>query len=249
MTKRSIAVVGLVLWGAAIVAAAVAGKPAPPPAPSTNALSTSVPAAGLLRVEISAGQGQVDIGVTPGDQIEIAVALESRGTGVRLLGMPPGDAARTTLDAAMQGQTLRARVSGAVGDGLIERWAVRVPARLAAEVTLRRGAITVTGVEGGVRASADSGVGQAAGAIAVDVPRGPLMLTMGVGTIRAHTGETPPGDIDVRSQVGHARLSLEGHAIVTTDQYGAGERVRLEGDGTDGVVARVSVGDAHVRVR
>jgi len=249
MTKRSIAVVGLVLWGAAIVAAAVAGKPAPAPAPSTNALSTSVPAAGLLRVEISAGQGQVDIGVTPGDQIEIAVALESRGTGVRLLGMPPGDAARTTLDAAVEGQTLRARVSGAVGDGLIERWAVRVPARLAAEVTLRRGAITVTGVEGGVRASADSGVGHAAGAIAVDVPRGPLMLTMGVGTIRAHTGETPPGDIDVRSQVGHARLSLEGHAIVTTDHYGAGERVRLEGDGTDGVVARVSVGDAHVRVR
>jgi hypothetical protein len=53
----------------------------------------------------------------------------------------------------------------------------------------------------------------------------------------------------VRSQVGHVRLSLEGHAIVTTDQYGAGERVRLEGDGSDGVIARVSVGDAHVRVR
>ena len=37
--------------------------------------------------------------------------------------------------------------------------------------------------------------------------------------------------------------------IVTTNQYGAGERVRLEGDGTDGVIAHVSVGDAHVRVR
>ena len=211
MTMRSMAVVGLVLWGAAVVAAAVAGRPAPAPAPSTNALSATVSAAGLRRIEISAGQGQVEVGVTPGDQIEIAVALESGGAGVRLLGASPGDAARTALDAVVQGQTLRARVTGATGDGLIERWAVRVPARLAAEVTLRRGAITVTGVEGGVRASADSGLGQAPGAMAVDVPRGPLMLTMGVGTIRAHTGETPPGDIDVQSRVGHARLSLEGH--------------------------------------
>lgn len=249
MTMRSIAVGGLVLWGAAVVAAAVAGKPAPAPAPSTNALSTTVSAAGLSRVEISAGQGQVDVGVTPGDQIEIAVALQSGGTGLRLIGSPPGDAARTSLDAAAQGQALRARVTGAIGDGLIERWMVRVPARLAAEVTLRRGEIKVTGVEGGVRASADSGVGQEAGAIVVDVPRGPLMLTMGVGTIRVRTGETPPGDIDVRSRVGHARLSLEGHDVVTTDQYGAGERVRLKGDGTDGVIAHVSVGDAHVRVR
>ena len=249
MTMRSIAVIGLALWGAAVVAAAVAGRPAPTPAPSTNALSTTVSAAGLWRVDISAGQGQVEVGVTPGDQIEIAVALESGGTGARLPGTSRGDAARTTLDAAVQSQTLRARVSGAIGDGLIERWAVRVPARLAAEVTLRRGVITVTGVEGGVRASADSGVGQELGAIAVDVPRGPLLLTLGVGTIRARAGETPPGDIDVRSRVGHARLSLEGHDIVTTDQYGAGEHVRLKGDGTDGVIARVSVGDAHVRVR
>jgi hypothetical protein len=249
MTMRSIAVTGLVLWGVAVVAAAVAGKPAPAVAPSTNALSTTLPATGLTRVEISAGQGQVDVGVTPSDQIEIAIALESGATGVRLIGSPRGDAARTTLDAAAHGGTLRARVAGEIGDGLIEHWTVRVPARLAAEVTLHRGAITVAGVEGGVRASADSGLGHQEGAIDVDVPRGPLTLTLGVGTIRAHTGETPPGDIDVRSRVGHARLSLEGHDIVIPDQHGAGERVRLKGDGSDGVVASVSVGNAHVRVR
>jgi hypothetical protein len=86
MTMRSIAVTGLVLWGVAVVAAAVAGKPAPAVAPSTNALSTTLPATGLTRVEISAGQGQVDVGVTPSDQIEIAIALESGATGVRLIG-------------------------------------------------------------------------------------------------------------------------------------------------------------------
>ncbi|HKW01502.1 MAG TPA: hypothetical protein VJN96_16875 [Vicinamibacterales bacterium] len=249
MNKRSIVVTGLVLWGAAVVAAAVAGKPAPAVAPSTNALSATIPADGLSRVEISAGQGQVEVGVTPADQIEIAVAVESGATGVRLMGSPRGDASRTTLDTSAQGRTMRVRVTGGIGDGLIEHWIVRMPARLAAEVTLRRGAISVTGVEGGVRASADSGVGQQEGAIDVDVPRGPLMLTLGVGVVRAHTGETPPGDIDVRSRVGHARLSLDGHDIVITDQHGAGERVRLKGDGTDGVVASVSVGDAHVGVR
>jgi len=249
MSIRVLALVGLVIWGAAVVASAVAGRPGPVPPPSTNALTTTVPAAGLSRIEISAGQGQVEIGVTPADQIEINVALESGGDGTRLIGTTPGDAAHTDLDAAIQGQTLRARVAGSIGAGLTERWTVRVPARLAAEVTLRRGAVQITGVEGGVRASTDAGIGHDPGAITVDVPRGSLMLSMGVGTIRARTGETPSGDIDVQSRVGRAHLSLDGHDIVTSGQHGAGERVRLAGDGTDGVRVRVSVGDADVRVR
>ena len=249
MTIRSLAITGLVLWGAAVVAAAVAGRPGPIAAPSTNALTTTLPAAGLSRIEISAGQGHVELGVTPADQIEIAVALESGNVGTRLIGSPLGDAAHTNLDSAVQGQTLRARVAGAIGEDLTERWTVRVPARLAAEVTLHRGAIHITGVEAGVRASTGAGLGHEAGAIDVDVPRGPLTLTMGVGTIRVHSGETPPGDIDVQSRVGRARLALDGHNLVMRGQYGSGERVRLTGDGTDGIVVRVNVGDAHVRIR
>lgn len=249
MSIRVLAVVGLVLWGAAVVASAVAGRPGSIAPLSTNTLSTTVPAAGLSRIEISASQGQVELGVTSADQIEIAVALESGGDGTRLIGSTPGDAAHTDLDAAVQGQTLRARVAGSIGPGLTERWTVRVPARLAAEVTLRRGDIQITGVEGGVRASADAGLSHDPGAITVDVPRGSLMLSIGVGTIRARTRETPSGDIDVQSRVGRARLALDGHDIVSTGQHGAGERVRLTGDGTDGVIVRVNVGDADVRVR
>ena len=248
MTTRAVVITGLLLWGAAVVGAAVAGRSGPAPEPKTNALQATVPAAALSRIEISGGEGQIDLGVTPDDQIEIAIALESGGAGTRVMGRV-GDAARTSLDTAVQGQALRARVAGGIGDGLIEHWTVRVPARLAAELTLHRGAIHVSGIEGGVRASADAGIDHDFGAIVVDVPRGALALTMGVGTIRAHTGETPRGDIDVRSRVGRARLSLDGHDLVATGQYGSGERLRLAGDGTDGVVAHVSVGDAFVRIR
>jgi len=249
MSLRSLALVGLVLWGAAVVGAAVAGRPVAVVPRGTNALTASVPAAGLSRIEISAGLGQIDLGVAPGDQIEIAVALESGGVAGRLIGTPVGDAARTTLDSTVRGETLGARVAGAVGEGLTEHWTVRVPARLAADVTLDRGVIHITEVQGGVRAAAHAGVGHEPGVIDVDVPRGALALTMGVGTIRAHTRETPPGDIDVQSRVGRARLSIDGHDLVTTGQHGSGERVRLAGDGTDGLVIRVSVGDAHVQVR
>ncbi len=250
MSIRPVVVGGLLLWGAAVVAAAVAGGGrATSSPPARNALATTIPAAGVSSLELVAGEGQVDVGVTSADQIEIAVALESRLNGATLIHGVAADAARTSLDAAVSGHAVRARVTGALGEGLVERWTVRVPARLAADVTLRHGDIHITGLEGGVHASTDSGFGHDAGAIDVDVPRGSLTLTMGMGTIHARIGATPPGTIDVQSRVGRARLALDGHNLDTDHEPGPGERVRLTGDGTEGVRVHVSVGDAFVTIR
>lgn len=249
MSKRSLVTVGLVVWGVALVAAVVSGRATVMPAPSTNALQALVPAAGVTRLEIVAGDGNVTIAAAPSDQIELVVDLSSSPPVGVFVGGRVGDAAHTSLDSSTHGTTVTAHLRGAIGEGLIERWTVRVPARLAADVSVHRGQIDISGVEGGVRARADSGVGHDEGVIRVDVPRGPLDLSLGVGTIDARAAETPRGGIDVRSNVGHASLAVDGHDIVAGHEPGPGERVRLTGQGPDDIVARVSVGSARVRIR
>jgi hypothetical protein len=249
MSLRPVVIGGLTLWGAAVVIAAVAGRGANAPAPSNRGLSATIPAAGVTRLEIVAGNGQVVVSVVPDDEIRVAVDVSNGMSGIRLLGAPPGDASHTELDANTTGPTVRLRLRGTLGDGLDERWTVRVPARLAADVTVHQGTIEITGIEGGVRAAADAGRGHAPGVIHVDVPRGPLDLSMGVGSIDAHTSEAPRGSVDVRSKVGRAALVLDGHEIVAEREPGPGDRVQLTGDGPDGITVRVSVGDARVRIR
>jgi hypothetical protein len=249
MSKRSLVITGLVVWSVALVAAVVSGRGAIMPAPSTNSLQAVVPASGISRLEIVGGDGNVTIAASASDQIELAVDLASNPPIGVFVGKRVGDAAQTTLDSSTQGTTMTAHLRGAIGDGLTERWTVRVPARLAADVSMHRGQIDITGIEGGVRARADSGIGHESGAIRVDVPRGSLDLSLGVGTIDARAGETPRGGIDVRSRVGRASLSVDGHSIVAGREPGPGERVRLTGEGSDDIVVRVSVGDAHVRIR
>lgn len=187
--------------------------------------------------------------MVPGDEIQVAVDVSNGSTGFRLLGSATGDASRTELDSRSTAEALRLRLRGATGDGLDERWHVRVPARLAADVTIHEGTVQITGLEGGVRASVDGGAGHAPGVLQVDVPRGPLDLAVGVGSIDARTAETPRGAVDVRSTVGRATLVLDGHEIVAEREAGPGDRVKLKGDGPDGITVRVSVGDARVRIR
>jgi hypothetical protein len=249
MSKRLLVITGLVVWGVALVAAVVSGRGVVMPAPSTNAFQAVAPAASVTRLEIVGGDANVTIAASASDQIELAVDLASSPPIGVFVGRRVGDAAETWLDSSMQGTMMTAHLRGAIGDGLTERWTVRVPARLAADVSIHRGHIDITGLEGGVRARADSGIGHESGAIRVDVPRGSLDLSLGVGTIDARAGETPRGGIDVRSRVGRASLSVDGHNIVAGHEPGPGERVRLTGDGPDDIVVRVGVGDAHVRVR
>ncbi len=249
MRLRRVVPVAIVLWAGAVIVAAVAGRPASPMPPRVSALTSSVPAQQVRRLEITAGRGLVTIGAAPGDTVDFAVEVSSGAAGPALVRGPQADAALATIESAVRGDTLTARLGGTYGSGLTERWTVRVPARLAADVVLDRGEIAVSGVEGGVRARTQSGVNGAPGRIVVDVPRGALDLSMGVGKIDAHTDEAPRGAIDVRSTVGHATLTLDGREIVTDQAPGPGQRARLSGADAGGIVVRVSVGDARVRVR
>jgi hypothetical protein len=251
MKFRSLVIVGLVVWAAAVITAAVAGRTPAPATPGSKTLASRVPAEGVHAIEIDAGRGSVTIAAGSDDEIQTSVTVTASGAprGVVIFGAAPGDPARTDIESIADGRTLRLRLSGAVGLGLDERWVVGVPARLSAVVTLDRGRIEVSGIEGGVRVRAEAGVDHAPGVILVDVPRGPLDLSLGVGSIDARAGESPRGEITVRSRVGHARLELDGHEIVAGQEPGPGERVRLTGEGADGIVLRVGVGDAHLRIR
>ncbi|HUL74093.1 MAG TPA: hypothetical protein VLT86_13385 [Vicinamibacterales bacterium] len=248
MKFRSLVVAGLVVWTAAVVTAAVAGRRSALSTPAAaRTLASTLPGAGVEAVAIDAGRGSVIVKASPDDQIEATVTVSREARGVVILGAPMGDPAQVELQSNVDRGTLRLRLGGA--SGLDERWVVKVPARLSAAVALARGRIEVSGLEGGVRAHAEAGLDSAPGAILVDVPRGRLELSLGVGSIDARTGESPRGDISVRSSVGHAQLVLDGHEILPGQEPGPGEQVRLTGDGQDGIALRVSVGDARLRIR
>ena len=97
-------------------------------------------------------------------------------------------------------------------------------------------------------ASLDAAHGAALG-VDVEVPGGALDLRMGVGRLRAATSTASHGRVDVRSRVGNARLSIDGHEIQAARKPGPGHRLQLSGRAGDALTLDVKVGDASLTIR
>jgi hypothetical protein len=131
----------------------------------------------------------------------------------------------------------------------IEEWRVEVPSRLAAHVFAGNGELEIQGLAGGVVAHANAGRSGRPGRIEVSVRSGSVEARLGVGTVTVSTASSDLGDVRLSSGVGHTQLWIDGQRLERRDPPGSGSEVALTGRGADQIRAKVSVGDAVVRIR
>jgi hypothetical protein len=127
------------------------------------------------------------------------------------------------------------------GDDIEETWEVALPAHLAGRFSMNVGSMEITGIAGGVDATVN------VGELEIDVPGGDIEAQVNVGEIDIYSESDSIGDIEVDTDVGGARLTVDGRRI-DGDRGWVGETIRRRGDGDDDIDASSNVGDVSVRV-
>jgi hypothetical protein len=234
-----------------VVASLRAATPVAGAAPSAaRVLTTSIPAATLTHLDLTALDGQVDLTASPdpaSTTIMVTVALNP--PRVHNFRRPASaDLTRVAIAADVAGNIARLGLTNAQPGNIEATWTISVPARFSARVSSHNGAVAISGLEGGVDAAVDAGLGGRGGRLSVDIPRGRLTLTVGVGTLTARRRSASFDRADVSATVGDAELFLLGHEIKAPHAPGPGHHVTLDGDGPDVIRARVSVGDVTLHI-
>lgn len=219
-------------------------------APARSVLNATIPAAQLTHLDLQALDGAVDLKADPNPaatDVKISVALDApRAKNFRK--PAAANIAAIALDWRADQTVLRVGLKNA-GEGNVEAsWTITVPARFSARIEAHDGAVVVDGIAGGVEASVNAGLGGRRGVIDVNVPRGRLALSMGVGNVRASRASADFSSATVAARVGDAEIFLLGHEIVAPREPGPGHRVSLDGKGPDTISLKVSVGDVSLKI-
>jgi hypothetical protein len=238
----------LILTGA-VLAAAVSAQPVQT-AGFNRVLTATIPAAQLTHLDLTALDGSVDLKADPNPaatDVTISVAIDPpRARNFRT--PASADLTAIALDWRADRKVLRVGLTNARAGNVEAAWTITVPARFSARIDAHDGAVAVEGIAGGVDADLNSGLGGRGGRIDVNVPRGKLALSIGVGDIRAIRSDAAFGNAVVRATVGDAKLYLLGHEIVAPHAPGPGHKVSLDGKGGDSLSLKVSVGDVSLKI-
>jgi hypothetical protein len=238
----------LILIGAVLAAAAV---PRTVHTESANrVLTATIPAAQFTHLDLRALDGTVDLKADPNPSatnVTVSVALDPprRKNFKKILAADP---ANIEIDWTGDRNVLRLGLKNAEEGNVEATWTITVPARFSARIDVHNGAAVVNGLAGGVDASVSAGLAGERGTIDVNVPRGRLNLTMGVGNIRAVRASSEFSNATVRATVGDAELYLLGHEIVAPHEPGPGHHVSLDGKGPESLSLKVSVGDVSLKI-
>ena len=189
---------------------------------------------GVKRVLIDGGVGTIDVRASEDDKLHVIVTAE-----------PDDDLSKKVSEEEMAGIELdvdrssrRLKLELDLPDGLDvddvqEKWQVRIPAGVEAELELGVGKLDVEGVTGGVLISV--GVGE----INVDIPSGPIEISVGVGNVDVGVSNASIGRVRLDTAVGDARLRVNGERIEGSSHFGIGNSVKYKGDGQDEVEVSV----------
>ena len=207
-------------------------------------LSVDFDAEGLERISISGSVGTMEVAVSDDDAIHIRVTLEPQDSW-RHQNDVERSIAEAELEYATHGRRAVVRMQYPrgtdEGDDIEEHWEVYLPAHLYGRFSLNVGSMEITGIAGGVDASVN------VGELEIDVPGGDIDAEVNVGEIDIYSRSGSIGDIEVDTDVGGARLTVNGRRIDGNRGW-VGETIRHSGDGDDDIDASSNVGDVSVRV-
>ncbi|HEX7029640.1 MAG TPA: hypothetical protein VF254_03520 [Gammaproteobacteria bacterium] len=208
--------------------------------------SLDVPAGEISRVELDGNVGEIEIRAADVDAIEVRVRLEpgeddwfdgdklaERLEEAELLHDTDGDTLQLSLD-----------YDDGFGDDtdLEEHWEITLPARMALNVELNVGRAAIEGTSGGVEAEVN------VGELDIDVQGGDIDASVNVGELDINSATESPGEFDLESNIGDARLSIDGDDAGRNDGW-LGMSVEHDAGGEDDVTARTNVGEIRVDIR
>jgi hypothetical protein len=213
-------------------------------------LTADIATAGLARLALKVGVGEVHVTPSADDKLHVQVTLRqkerefmwffhwaSQGTAQ--------DIAAATLKQQQQDKQLGLSLdypSGQNEDDLKQEWDVQVPARLALDADMKVGELTIEGVAGGVDAKLN------VGELSIDTPKGAIHADVNVGEIRAKSGTDRHGNIDLSSNIGETVVTIAGKNAGSREHGGLGNSVKLDGDGPDAMHLSINIGEASLRI-
>jgi hypothetical protein len=211
-------------------------------AEEVRTLSDTVPAAGLERLVLESGVGDVEVVATTGDRVSFEVRLEARRGGFfSSKKRAEREVDEATLNVEVVGSTLTLAVDSDADERRFEEtWRLEIPARLAFELDLGVGDVTVRGVAGDL--SIESGVGD----VVVDGATGGVDVELGVGNVVVTAPLAGAGRVECSAGVGDASIRAGGD-VVTGDGF-VGHECDYAGRGEHEITVEVGVGDARVRL-
>ena len=207
---------------------------------AARVLDRSIPAAGLERIEIEAGVGDVRVEVGEDDSIHVEVTLEPRRGGLfSSIRTAEREVQEATLEVETAGSALQLRVGTNADERRFEeRWTVAMPARLALQLELGVGDVEVRGLAGGI--TLEAGVGD----VVVDTESGDLDLEVGVGDLSVRAPAAAYASVRCAAGVGEARIRVQGEALGGGGFVGSS--ASWTGSGSHHLKAELGVGDASV---
>ena len=237
---KRIAILGLLLALPLVVHAA-----------ATRTLSADIPAAGINKLAIAVGVGELRVTPSRDAAVHVRVALRQKSREFLWFFHWQSSSTAREIQAAQitrqkQGDRLVLSLSepqNLDNDDVKQKWSVQVPARLAVDINMKVGQATVTGIAGGVHA--DLNVGE----IDLDTPRGPMSADVNVGQIRAESGSAQHGDITLSSTIGEAALYINDKRVGGAGGHnGLGRSISFSGSGPDSMKLSVNVGEVDLRI-
>jgi len=211
-------------------------------------LSADMPATGLDTLALQVGVGEVRVTASADDEVHAEVTLRPKER--QLFGFLhwSGATGRSIAAAVIHQErkdkrlTLSLDLGGHEQDEVKQEWEVQVPARLRLDSVMNVGEMNIAGVAGGVGAKLD------VGELEIDVPKGSIDADVNVGEIRAKSGSSHHGRIQLASNIGDATLLLHGSDSGVHEHGGLGNRVSMDGDGPDSMDMRLNIGEVTLHV-
>jgi hypothetical protein len=212
--------------------------------PDYRVIERSFSAEKVREFSVKGHVGRIRITTSPSADIRLRLELRAKSYRGWFFSQKKGDPHAADVAADARGDVLGFGLRYEDDrDGLDETWILDVPARLAADLDLVVGGITVRGLAGGLRLKVN------VGDIEADVPEGSIAAETNVGDIRVTSATSSYGAVDLKANVGDTDLNLPGGRVRHRKAPGPGDSTSIEGNGRDRIRLQTNVGDASLSLR